>query len=82
MPPPCVRRSSEHRDSGGYACLQEREAEEQNWSAAVLDTLHLPNPMELDVPRTPGDYITQPFKRNHLDRCALHRKPSWHSWSD
>ena len=58
-------------DSCASTRLQEREPEEENWSAAVLSALHLPNPMQQDVPRTPGDYLTQPFKRNHLDRCAL-----------
>lgn len=60
-----------------YAFAQEHEAVEANWSAAVFELLHLPNPMQQEVPRTPGEYLTQPFKRAHINRYALAAYGYW-----
>lgn len=42
----------------------------KQWSAGLLNKLHIPNVMELGVPHTPQDFYTCPFKTSKLDRLV------------
>ncbi|XP_077998551.1 anoctamin-7-like isoform X2 [Glandiceps talaboti] len=50
------------------APLQAHSNPSSNWSEKALKKLHIPNIMALDVPNTPYDYFTCPFRKNKLDR--------------
>eukprot|EP00058_Branchiostoma_floridae_P028493 XP_002613984.1 hypothetical protein BRAFLDRAFT_67435 [Branchiostoma floridae] len=40
----------------------------ENWSAKLLESLHIPNMMDQEVPNKPLDYYTCVFKKSKLDK--------------
>ncbi|BFZ23683.1 hypothetical protein BsWGS_26722 [Bradybaena similaris] len=50
------------------APLQAHPNPTSNWSARLLEMLHIPNVMEQEVPNMPLDYYTCQFKKSKLER--------------
>ena len=44
------------------APIQATASRRSNWSASLLASLCLPNPMAAEVPNPPPDYFTAPFR--------------------
>uniref|UniRef100_A0A1I8HU17 Anoctamin n=1 Tax=Macrostomum lignano TaxID=282301 RepID=A0A1I8HU17_9PLAT len=47
-----------------------------NWSAQVLSSLRLPNPMDQEVPKKPADLYTCPFRKSKLNRFLGNENPT------
>ncbi|XP_066295921.1 anoctamin-7-like isoform X4 [Branchiostoma lanceolatum] len=50
------------------APLQAHPNPSENWSAKLLESLHIPNMMDQEVPNKPLDYYTCVFKKSKLDK--------------
>ena len=52
-----------------------------NWSAKLLSSMCLPNPMSEEVPNQPPDYYTAPFRADKVDRLVIASEAHlWFKW--